>query len=330
MNAFSLHAQVCGVLTLVVCLGVATPTQARLGSFVPADGYAVQSGDIRGDVSYYNSGAHGANAGGGVGPTTIVADSGLWKVIGPAGGYFASPIDRAAFVAQGVPYSAAFANAIGAYAVGGHFGGRTDNFNLALRNDTPLGTGPMVHEYSLDQYDLGVTPASITSGPLSMGFYFCPNPGDTLNPSPDGSAGNKFTLSLVDSVGNIGLQWGYLRDNSVVWRVSPSNPWTATAFVADQSNWDGLKIDLDLTGDTFGVDYYDVSVNSWTNLVPAGTAMGQAMGDFTTLRWQLEDGLNAGPLLGKNFFDDFSFSAVPEPSTALLAALALVAVRIRR
>jgi hypothetical protein len=162
---------------------VATTTvEARLGSFTPADGYAVQSSDIRGDVSYYNSGAYGANAGGGSGPTTQTADSGLWSVIGPAGGYFANPVDRAAFIAQGVPYSAGFANAIGAYAVGGHFGGRTDNFNLALRNDTPVGTGPMIHDYLLDQYDLGVAPASITSGPVSMGFHFCPNPGDSVSP----------------------------------------------------------------------------------------------------------------------------------------------------
>ncbi|TWT99272.1 hypothetical protein Pla108_02070 [Botrimarina colliarenosi] len=330
MNANLSRAHVWGVLTLALSMGVVTPALARLGSFVPADGYAVQSGDIRGDVSYYNSGAYGANAGGGSGPTTITADSGSWKVIGPAGGYFSNPVDRAAYVAQGVPYSAGFTNALAAYNVGGHSGGRTDNFNLALRNDTPLGTGPMVHEYLLDQYDLGVAPASVTSGPVSMGFYFCPNPGDTLNPSPDGTAGDKFTMSLVDSIGNIGLQWGYLRDNSVVWRDSPTNPWNATSFVADQTNWDGVRINLDLTAaGTFGIDYFDVSANTWSNLVPAGTAMGQSMGEFTVLRWQLEDGLSAG-VGGKNFFDDFSFSTVPEPSTALLVALALVGVRSRR
>lgn len=307
----------------------APSAEARLGSFVPADGYAVQSGDIRGDVAYYNAGAYGANAGGGSGPTYIPANSGLWSVIGPAGGYFSNSIDRAAFVAQGVPYSAGFPNAIGSYIVGGHSGGRTDNFNLAIRNDIPLGTGPLVHEYELDQYDFGVAPASVTAGPVSMGFYFCPNPGDSLNPSPSGSPGDKFTLSLKDSLGNVGLEWGYLRDNSVVWRTSPSSPWNSTPFVADQLNWDGLEIDLDLTADTFGIAYYDVSANVWSTLVPAGTAMGQAMQDFTVLGWRLEDGLNAGQG-GKNFFDDFSFTVVPEPCGGLVAGLAVVPWLARR
>ncbi|MGL4512635.1 MAG: hypothetical protein ACRCT8_06045 [Lacipirellulaceae bacterium] len=308
----------------------ASPALAILNSFTPNDGYAVQSGDVRGDVGYYNSGAYGANAGGGSGPTFIPAGSGLWDIVGPAGGYFANAVDRAAFVAQGVPYSASFPNAIGAYAVGGHFGGRTDNFNLALRNDTPIGTGPMVHDYELDQYDFGgIVPATVTAGPVSLGFYFCPNPGDT--PDPLGAPSkDKFTMSFKDSGGNVGFQWGYLRDNSVVWRTSSSNPWNATSFVADQTNWDGIKLDIDLTGDTFSLDYFDVSASTWTNLVPTGTALGQNMTDFTYLRWQLEDGLNAGPLLGKNFFDDFSFTAIPEPTSAVLGALALGGFARRR
>ena len=77
--------------------------------------------------------------------------------------------------------------------------------------------------------------------------------------------------------------------------------------------------------DTFSMDYFDVSANTWTNLVPAGTAMGQAMNDFTNIRWQLEDGLAAG-VGGKNFFDDFSFSTVPEPSTLLLFAFGGLAI----
>jgi hypothetical protein len=48
----------------------------------------------------------------------------------------------------------------------------------------------------------------------------------------------------------------------VVWRTSPSNPWNSTSFVADQTNWDGIQIDLDLTADTFGIAYYDVSSNT--------------------------------------------------------------------
>ena len=99
----------------------------------------------------------------------------------------------------------------------------------------------------------GPAPASVTSGPVLTEFYFCPNPGDTSDPSGAPSK-DKFTMSFKDSLGNIGLEWGYARDNAVYWRTSPSNPWTPTAFVADQTNWDGLRVNIDLTLDTFGVD----------------------------------------------------------------------------
>jgi hypothetical protein len=79
------------------------------------------------------------------------------------------------------------------------------------------------------------------------------------------------------------------------------------------------------------MDYFDVSANTWTNVVPTGTAMGQAMNDFTNIGWQLEDGLAAG-VGGKNFFDDFSVAVnVPEPSSvALVAGLLLTSLTTGR
>ncbi|MDZ4818809.1 MAG: PEP-CTERM sorting domain-containing protein [Planctomycetota bacterium] len=312
-------------------VGVAAPAQGALFSFGPQDGYDVQSGLVYGDVSYYNAGQFGANAGGGPGPTQITADSGLWSVVGPAGGYFDNPVDRASYTLGTPPYSVSDPNAVASYLVGGHSGGRTDNWNLAMRNDRPLGTGAAVYEYQFDSYDFGgISPASVTSGPVQVGFYFCPNPGDS---SGTGAAPtDKFTMSFKDSVGNIGFEWGYARDNSVTWRTSPSNSWNTTSFIADQTNWDGLRVDIDLTADTFSMDYYDVSANTWTNIVPSGTGMGQALNDLTVLRWQLEDGLFSG-VGGKNFFDDFSVTPVPEPSTIvmfLMGAVALGTVAVRR
>ncbi len=315
-------AIVCCVTLLSI--GTARPAHAYLGSFGPQDGYHVQSGLVSGDVTYYNAGQYGGNAGGGSGPTQIVADSGLWSYVGPAGGYFSNAVDRGNYIATAPPYPANPVTALGAYLVGGHSGGRTDNFTLAMRNDTPLGvTGPAVYECELDSYDFGgIAPVSVTSGVVQVGLYFCPNPGDT--PNPGTAPRDKFTMSFVDSVGNIGFQWGYGRDNSVTWRTSPSNPWNVISMTADATNWDGVRFDVDLSSDTFSFDYYDVSANTWTSLVPSGTAMGQSMSDLTVLRWQLEDGLSAC-IGGKNFFDDFSFQVVPEPSSVTLASFACLA-----
>ena len=135
-------------------------------------------------------------------------------------------------------------------------------------------------------------------------------------------------MSFRDSGGNVGFQWGYDRGNAVYWRTSSSNPWTPTSIIADQTNWDSVKVNIDLTADTFSIDYFDISANTWSNMVPAGTALGMAMTDLTFLQWQLEDGLFAGQG-GKNFFDDFSFF-VPEPSALALAAVAFVFVGRRR
>ncbi|QDU87745.1 hypothetical protein Pla175_11110 [Pirellulimonas nuda] len=321
-----------GLVTRGLCVAATLfflPPAARayLGSFTSQDGYALPYSNVARDVTYYNAGAYGANAGGGSGPTDIAADSGLWSLVSPVGAYFSKPADRTTYLSSGTPYAASDPNAVGVYLIGNHFPGRTgDQANLAFLNTLASGTGPAVYEYALDSFDFGgVSPASVTSGTLDIQFYFCPNPGDA--PDPSGANGDKFTLSFQDSASSIGFEWGYLRDNSVVWRTSPSNPWNATAFVADQTNWDGLKIGLDLTNDTFAMDYFDVSASTWTNFVPAGTPLGQAMTNLTGLRWQLEDNIIVGNYAGKNFFDDFSFGApVPEPAGATLAALAALGV----
>ncbi len=318
---------------MVALLALASPAAANLGSFRPADGYLISGiGPFPADwvdVSYYNAGAFGANAGGGsVG--LIAPDSGRWSLLSQVGGFFSTAAARNAAVGGAPPYPNAIPpGTVPAYMVGNHFPGRGgDGSNLAFRNDTPLGTGNAKYRYQLDTYDTGgPLPSSVTTGPVSMQLYFCPNPGDT--PHPGAPQQNKFTMSLLDGGGNIGLQWGYARDNEVYWRDGPSSSWNFTGIYANSADWDGVKVAIDLTNDTFQLDYYVVATNTWSTLAPAGTALGAAMGNFTTLDWELVDGLSSG-IGGKNFFDDFTF-VVPAPSSAVvgLAGLALMSRRRR-
>lgn len=327
------------ITSFVTLLFVAADTAfARLGTFSANDGYQhiinTPGGYNFSDVTYYNAGDYGINAGGGSGPTFIAPDSGKWQIVGQVGGFFSTAASRNAAVSGAPPYPLVYPGTTPSYMVGGHFPGRNnDGHNLAFRNDTPSGTGPAIYEYSLDQYDMGVVPSTVTSGSLSTQFYFLPTvavPNNTGAPAID-----KFTMSFVDSLGNVGLQWGYARDNEVVWRDSSSNNWNYTGiYAADQSgnSWDGVKVEIDLTADTFKLDYFDLSANAWINLAPSGTSLGQSMTDFTVLRWQLEDDTSTH-FFGKNYFDDFSFNVVPEPSTIVLGifgAIALGAVAIRR
>ena len=323
---------VCGTASAAAVLSVASPAAAHLNSFRPADGYLVSGiGPFPADwvdVSYYNAGAWGPNSGGGS-VALIAPDSGNWSLLSQVGGFFPTAAARNAAVGGAPPYPNALpSGTVPAYMVGNHFPGRGgDGSNLAFRNDTPLGTGNAKYRYQIDTFDTGgPVPSSVTTGPVSMQFYFCPNPGDT--PQPGTPRQEKFTMTMLDSSGNIGLQWGYARDNEVYWRDSPSSGWNFTGIYADATNWDGIRLDIDLSSDTFQLDYYIVSSNTWTTLATAGTGLGASMNNFTTLDWELVDGLASG-IGGKNFFDDFAFN-IPAPSSAALGVIGLVLISRRR
>jgi hypothetical protein len=90
-----------------------------------------------------------------------------------------------------------------------------------------------------------------------------------------------------------------------------------------------VKVDIDLDAQTFVLDYYDVSSNTWSNMIPV-TNLGMSMANLTRLDWQLEDNVFSG-VGGKNFFDDFNFAyGIPEPSSSVLVGLALGVVGVRR
>lgn len=309
----------------------ASPASAYLGSFSPNDGYniGVYSGAVNwSDVSYYNAGQYGINAGGGS-VTPAVPNTGLWKITGEVGGFFTSSAARAAATAGSPPYpTVAPSNGVPIYIVGDHFPGRGgDGSNLAVRNDSPSGTGPLKYDYSMDTYDFGgVSPSSITSGTVTTQFYHMANPADVTQPGT--RPRDKFAMTFKDSTSNIGLQWGYAADNEVYWRTNASGPWTYTGLYANSGNWDGVRASIDLTADTFSLDYYVVATNTWVNLAPAGTALGMSMTSLTKLGWQMEDAVSSG-IGGKNFFDDFSFT-VPAPSTGMIGLIGLAALGRRR
>jgi hypothetical protein len=319
--------------SVVVVASAASQACAVLGSFTPSHGYnlGVYSGNVNwSDVSYYNAGAYGVFAGGGPGPTLHTPNSGLWSVVGQVGGFFPTAAQRNAATAGAPPYPTTLpSGTLPIYIVGDHGPGRTDNSSLAFRNDTVGGTvGPAVYQYNLDIYDTGgPAPASVTGGVVNYGIYFATSP--NMPPNPAGTpAPDRFTQSIMDSSGNIGAQWGYASDNEMVWRTNPSGPWTYSGIYANAAMWDGISMQIDLTSDTFQLDYYDVATNTWSTLAPAGTPLGVAMANFTSLRWQLEDGTNGG-VGGKNFFDDATF-VIPAPPAAVALGMGLLLTGRRR
>jgi hypothetical protein len=321
----------CGLI--VAALALAPPADAYLGGFEQADGYHFIGGlpDNWIDVTHYNAGQHGANAGGGS-QVPIPYNTGLWKVNSQVGAFFPTATLRNFYIGTAPPYpisgSLPPGTTVGAYVIGDHPGGRTGNA-LGLRNYTPPGTGRIEYDYTLDTYDFGgIAPASVTSGPVQASFWFWPSdPDPPVQPIQE-----KLIMSYTDSGGNIGFQWGYARDNSVYWRPGSSGAWNPTGVVADNLQYDGVTVDIDLTSQTFGINYFDTSTSTNITIVPGLTPLGASMADFTHIGWSLTDNVLSGPggWGGKNFFDDFSFKAVPEPGSVLAASCGLTACLFRR
>ncbi len=322
-------ASLLGWSAVAVCGSTAS---AHLGSFGPNEGYNLSmfSGSNNWcDVTYYNAGAYGPSSGGGS-ATAIAPDSGLWKLRSNNGAFYATTAARNAQVGSAPAYTTSpLVGSATSYIVGAHFSGRNnDGYNLALRNDTVAGTGPITYDYSLDTFDTGGPIASTQStGVVRYQTYFLTDPDSA--PNPDGTFSDKFRMSFVDSSGNIGAEWGYARDNQVAYRDGPSSAWTYTTWNAGPANWNGIRVDLDLSSDTFSMEYYDDATTTWNSIV-TGASMGTAMGNFTTIRWQLEDAVNTG-IGGKNFFDDSSFTGfVPAPGATGLLVGGMIALARRR
>lgn len=318
---------------MLVVAASGTVASAHLGSFGPNEGYNLSmfvGSNNWCDVTYYNAGQYGPASGGGS-AAAIAPDSGLWRLRSQNGAFFGTTAARNAMVGTAPPYTAApLVGSTVSYIVGAHFNGRNnDGYNLALRNDNPAGTGAIEYDYFLDTYDTGgPVAASQSTGVVTYETYFMTDPDSP--PNSDGTFSDKFRMSFVDSAGNIGAEWGYSRDNQVAYRDGPSSAWTYTSWNAGPANWNGIRMAMDLSNDTFSFDYYDEASNSWNSIV-TGASMGTAMNNFTTIRWRLEDAVNFG-VGGKNFFDDSSFSGfVPAPGVAgLLLGGALVSARRRR
>jgi PEP-CTERM motif len=332
----------CAPILFFATLLCASPALAYLGGFEPADGYTIStipqgSNPVSQyiDVTYYNAGQNGTNAGGGA-IATIAPDSGLWKLLTQPGAFFRNSATRSSYTGGAPPYGAyptvASGDGVPAYIIGNHNPGYLSPSALALRNETPqvgppIG-GPMEYDYTLDTYDFGgPAPASITSGVVTTSFRFCPNPSDPIGAPPR----DKFIMSFKDSGGNIGMQIGYAGDNSIYFRAGSSGPWTIPGITANASNWDQFSVSIDLGADTFGISYHQIAPNITTMIAPSGTPLGTSMADLTHLGWRLTDQVLGGTG-GKNFFDNFQFGVpnVPEPATCFLMSVGLVGILMRR
>jgi hypothetical protein len=293
---------------------------------VPSSTFPNTMGDAThgSDLSRYNAGQYGTNAGGPGGSAADIADnSGLWQAL--VGGRLNE--DLGGTLANGYQYLGNTGGSIflqnrdyvQAYRYTGARNG-SQVLNL-LAQDTSLS-----YNYTLDSRDYaGGTPTA--SSIITMVFWFCP--ADTDDTDPD----NLLGLSLRDAMGQSMFEVGYTGENIVQYRLPGGGTWVSTASTAGSQGWSEMSIILNTATDTVNLSvraYDDLTATLGSSVsILNGQSIGLDADALTDLRWDLRGGtLNNGALSYKNYFDDFSFTTapfvVPEPGSAFGVVLGLL------
>lgn len=274
------------------------------------------------DVTRYNAGQFGSNAGGPGGiAVDIRDDTGLWTAV--SGGRLDedlnAPIYNGSISGPGRDYAIAY---------------RYTNSRSGMQVLDILATEvDSIYDYTLDSRDFGQTPSSTNNNQVTMSFWFCPADTD------DTYAQNTLGLGVWDTQGQRLVEVGYRGDNMLQYRVGSSSLWQTTSVAVGSFGWSQFVISLDTTSDTVNVsalawdDNTSTLGNSQTLL--ATTGIGLDSQALHKLRWSTEGGVfdeGTGDAAYKNFFDDFQFAVavVPEPGSALLAGVALALIGTRR
>ncbi|MBL9129805.1 MAG: PEP-CTERM sorting domain-containing protein [Verrucomicrobiaceae bacterium] len=302
---------------------------------VPASTFPNTLGDLTHgpDITRYNAGLYGTNAGGpGGGAADIIDNTGAWTAL--LGGRLNE--DLGGTLANGYQY---FGNTstgniflqnrdyVHAYRYGAARNG-TQVLNL-LAQDTSLR-----YNYALDSRDLGGTnPAATANSIIAMTFWFCPADTD------DTDVDNLFGLTLRDAAGQSVVEVGYTGENIVQYRLPGGGGWISTGSTAGSQGWSEMNVTLNTATDVVSLSvraYDDINaVLGTTTTLLANQVLGLDAGALTDLRWDLRGGpLNNGAVSYKNYFEDFSFAVtpvpVPEPGSALCAALGWLFLARRR
>lgn len=294
---------------------------------VPASTFPNTLGDSThgSDLSRYNAGEYGTNAGGPGGTATDIADNtGLWKAM--VGGRLNEDIGGT--LANGYQYLGSTGGLVfsqnrdyvHAYRyTGARSGTQVLNF---LAQDTNL-----QYDYSLDSRDLGGTnPSATLASIIAMTFWFCPADTDHTD------AGNLFGLTLRDALGQSLVSVGYTGENVVQHRMTGSGgSWISSGSQVGTQGWSEMTVVLNTQSDTVNISvraYEDLTATLGSSVsILTGQSLGVDANALTDLRWDLRGGtLDNGAVSYKNYFDDFSFNVapVPEPGSALCVVLGMI------
>lgn len=256
------------------------------------------------DVSRYNAGQYTTSL-----PLDIRDGTGLWVPI-----YGGRPVEDD----FSAPWDGWGSDYIAATSARAHQG----NQSMAMRAMDDR----LIYNYRLDARDiLPSTPA------YQMSFWLTPSAADNTY------QGNVFGLSLNDDSGVAFFEVGYTGDDFLQYRVRGDSAWTNTAFQFGNGGWSEISLSIDASVGAFslsGQSFDDATgtLNAAHEII-SSRSFGIHPGSLTSLSYQLQGGYLGDTSLNEaHYFDDFAFApvSVPEPGSAILAALAAIGLFRRR
>ena len=292
------------LLALLAVL-VAPSAWAYLGGFEAGDGYDNGSSGTLRDVTSYNAGEYGTNAGG---------PGGSFQNIAPNNGLF-TKFDNG-------NVSPGYGELVGHDTIA-HSG----LGSLVLRSnagfgDTTPGDGAQ-YLYNFDKRDFGgVSPTLVTSGVLTMDYWMCPQTSFFQTGTVCSTSFLNTKGDTIFSIGTVG-QGLFTADPFIEWQ--DANGWHVTSILGNHNGWDRILLAFDLDNGTISFSYYS-SLTGKTTILASGVSAASTMDNVSSML------LTAQPDTAKNAFDDFHIVSplvIPEPSS-LIAALVGIGCLMRR
>lgn len=296
------------ILTIATVLffSIINSADAYLGGFEDPDGYR----PFLNDVTVYNAGQYGANAGGGA-SFSIAPNSGLWAKL-------QGPLVPATGLAGGVAYATGHQN------LDRTNPSTSDQALVITTNADGWTMGPQEYSYQLDSYDLnGVIPTSTGGQTIDFSFWSCASivgssTGNGLGP---GTIGN--TVSFYDSSGNLGFQVGYRQPGTTTdYAATNVGSWVQSAVAVSPTTYHRWDVSLDLGLQQVSIDVVESSV---TTTLVSNAPLINPMNNFTEMRFVSTPGVTNSKIWA---LDDFSFRVepIPEPASLSLLGVGLMGV----
>jgi hypothetical protein len=286
-----------------VCMLFTSNVHAYLGGFENVDGYA----PFLNDVSTYNAGQYGPNAGGGS-FMSLPPNTGLWAKL-------QGPLWPTPGTAGGVAYATGHQNADRTNP------GTADQALIITTNADGWAGGSQEYSYNVDSFDLGGVNPNATGGEvINISFWSCsfiPGSGEGGGLGPGTIA---HTVSFYDSLGNLGFAVGGIQPGTTTdFAATNVGSWVQSSVAVGTNNFHRWDIVLDLNLQTVSISVFE---NPTLTPLVVNAPLINPMADFSELRFLSAPGVNNNKVWA---LDDFTMGVVgiPEPSAIVLVGLSL-------